>query len=213
MTGRCAAQDGADGAGHDAVPVQVAAAVEIAAAGDGDRQAVGVGVGLRDQVGAGLADVVGMPALQRRALVVGQLLLVAVGLVRRGDDDLLDRRAAAAGLQQRPGALDVGLEGGDRVAVGDADDGLRRQVDDGVDLVLAERAFEQSLVATSPRTTLTRSSSAERTSSDCGTQSRTRQTTSAPAASSALTSQLPTRPVAPVTKVGRSSQKLSARPE
>ena len=61
--GALAAQDGANGAGDDAVPVQIAAAVEVAAAGDGDGQAVGDGVGLRDQVGAGLADVVGMAAL------------------------------------------------------------------------------------------------------------------------------------------------------
>ncbi len=35
----------------------------------------------------------------------------------------------------------------DGIAVGDADDGLRGEVEDGVDLVLAERALEQRLVA------------------------------------------------------------------
>ena len=58
-----AAEDRPDGAGDDAVPVQVAAAVEIAAARDRHRHAVDLGVGLRDQVGATLARVVGMQAL------------------------------------------------------------------------------------------------------------------------------------------------------
>ena len=130
MTGRCAAQHRADRARNDAVPVQVAAAVEVAAARHDHRQAVGVRVGLGDQVGAALAHVVGVPPLQRGVLVVGQFLLVAVGLVRGGHDDLLHGRAAAAGFEQRPGSADVGLEGRNRVAVGDAHDRLGRQVDD-----------------------------------------------------------------------------------
>ena len=51
-----------------------------------------------------------------------------------------------------------------------------------------------------------------RTSSLAGTQSRTRQTTSAPASSSRRTSQPPTSPVAPVTSVGRSRQNAAHRP-
>src|SRR5687768_2198630 len=46
-----------------------------------------------------------------------------------------------------------------------------------------------------------------RTNSLWGTQSRTKHTTSAPAATSFWTSQAPTRPVPPVTNVGLSSQK------
>src|SRR2546421_5007410 len=42
----------------------------------------------------------------------------------------------------------------------------------------------------------------------CGTQSRTRHVTSAPSAIRRWTSQPPRSPVAPVTKVGRSRQKL-----
>src|SRR4051794_21780741 len=61
----------------------------------------------------------------------------------------------------------------------------------------------------SPRTTLTRSSCPDVTSSDCGIQSRTRQSTSAPASTSRRTSQLPTSPVAPVTNVGLSRQNVS----
>ncbi len=72
MIGRSPRSTRTDGARHDAVPVQIAAAVEIAAARDRHRQIKGCGVGLGDQVGAGLADVVGMPALQRHVLGVGQ---------------------------------------------------------------------------------------------------------------------------------------------
>src|SRR6266850_7528448 len=64
---------------------------------------------------------------------------------------------------------------------------------------------------TSPRTTLTCSITPDRANSLCGTQSRTRQTTSAPELTRRRTSQPPSSPVAPVTKVGRSSQKLSIR--
>ena len=49
------------------------------------RQLVGVRVGARDQVRARLRDVVGIARLQREVLAVGQLVVVAVGLVRRGD--------------------------------------------------------------------------------------------------------------------------------
>src|SRR5689334_5905086 len=61
----------------------------------------------------------------------------------------------------------------------------------------------------SPRTTLTHSIVRLRTSSLFGTQSRTRQTTSAPALARLRVSQLPSRPVAPVMSVGRSRQKRS----
>ena len=59
----------------------------------------------------------------------------------------LHGRAAPAGLEQRPGAADVRVERGDRIAVGDADGRLRRQVEDRRDLVLAERALERLLIA------------------------------------------------------------------
>ena len=46
------------------------------------------------------------------------------------------------------------------------------------------------------------------TSSLSGTQSRTRQTTSAPSSTKRRVSQLPSSPVAPVTSVGRSCQNV-----
>ncbi len=52
-----------------------------------------------------------------------------------------------AGLEQRPGAADVALERRNGIPVGHADDGLRRQVEHRVDLVLAEYALDQRLVA------------------------------------------------------------------
>ena len=67
-----AAEHGADRPGHDPVPVQIAAAVEVPAACDRDRQVVRRRVRRRDEVGARLADVVRVPALQRRVLGVGQ---------------------------------------------------------------------------------------------------------------------------------------------
>ena len=66
---------------------------------------------------------------------------------------------------------------------------------------------------TSPRTIIDALEQPRRaTNSLCGTQSRTRQTTSAPASSRRRTSQPPTRPVAPVTNVGRSRQNVGSFP-
>ena len=59
---------------------------------------------------------------------------------------------------------------------------------------------------TSPRTNFARSSSPDRMSCESGTQSRTRQTTSASAPIRRRTSQPPRRPVAPVTERRRSRQ-------
>ena len=96
------------------------------------------------------------------------------------------------------------VETGLRLAM--PDDRLRGQVEDGVDLVLAQGPLEQRLVADVAADDLDPVDQPRRTSSLCGTQSRTRQTTSAPASSSRRTSQPPTSPVAPVTRVGRSVQ-------
>src|SRR5262249_24652354 len=48
-------------------------------------------------------------------------------------------------LQQTPGSFDVRLERGQRTAVGDADDRLRCEVEDGLDLVLGEDALQAAL--------------------------------------------------------------------
>ena len=52
----------------------------------------------------------------------------------------------AAGFQQAPCPGDIGLEGRDRVAVGDADDGLGGEMDDRIYLVLAQSALQKLLV-------------------------------------------------------------------
>src|SRR2546423_1766506 len=54
--------------------------------------------------------------------------------------------AAACGFEHAPRPLDVALERGQRTAVGDADNRLCRQVENGLDLVLGERALEQWLI-------------------------------------------------------------------
>src|SRR5271157_1679569 len=59
----------------------------------------------------------------------------------------------------------------------------------------------------SPRTVFTLLIKPVRTNSHCGTQSRTRQTTSAPDSTRPFTSHPPSKPVAPETNVGRSRQK------
>jgi len=73
--------------------------------------------------------------------------VLAVRLIRRRHHHLLDGGAASAGLKQAPSTADVGLEGGKRVPVRDADDRLTGQVEDGVDLVFPESAFQERLVA------------------------------------------------------------------
>ena len=48
--------------------------------------------------------------------------------------------------RQIPGALDVRGKSRNRIAIGDADDGLCRQVKDDFDLILAERTFDEIAV-------------------------------------------------------------------
>src|SRR5215213_1328117 len=142
-----AVQHRPNGAGHEPIPVQVPTAIEIAAAGDRHGQAVRHRVAMGDQVRAGLAHVVRMLALERSALVVGELLLVAVGLVAARDDDGLHPRRPAARLEQRPRSLNVRLEGGDGISLRHADDRLCREMEHGVHLVLAQHALQKRLIA------------------------------------------------------------------
>ncbi len=111
--------------------VEVAAAVDVGEAGDGQRHAVGVGVAAGDDVGRGLAGVVGIGGAQREVLAVGQLRAGAVGLVGGGEDDPL-HPVLATGLEDVPGAAHVDFERLQRRLAGDADDRLRRQVEDRV---------------------------------------------------------------------------------
>ena len=83
-----------------------------------------------------------MEGLQPGILPVGQRVVLAIRLVGGSQDDPPHQWASAAGFQQPPGPGDVGLERRGRVAVSDPDDGLGRQVQDGVDLVLAEHPLE-----------------------------------------------------------------------
>src|SRR4029077_16847239 len=140
------ANKGANRARHHAIPVQIASTIEISATRNCNRQVVADGIGLGDQIGARLADVVRMTALQRHRLCIGKMLLVAVGLIGGRDDNRRDLWRTAASLKQIPGALDIGGEGRYRVAIGDADDGLGRQMEDNFDFVLAQGALDQVTV-------------------------------------------------------------------
>ena len=150
ITGRLTAGQRPGRVGNDARPVEVPAAVDVGEPRDRHRQVVGVRVGASDQVGAGLGHVVGEARLQRKVLAVGQLVVVAVGLVGRGHDHLPDRRPdhthRPARLQQEIGSANVGLERGQRGPVGRADDRLRRQVEHRGDVVLVEHADEGLVV-------------------------------------------------------------------
>ena len=73
--------------------------------------------------------------------------MVAVRLVGRGENDLGDLRAPPAGLEEAPGAGDVRFERGDGVPIGDRDDGLRREVNDGLDLVFTQDPLQGRLIA------------------------------------------------------------------
>ncbi len=140
--GRAAREDRGDRLGDEPRGVLVAAAVDVRQARDGDTEPVGAGVGARDQVRGGLRGVVGVRGAQWHVLGVRQDVARAVGLVGRGDDRARNV-VHAARLEDVPGAAHVGLERRPRGAVGRAHDGLRRQMQDRVDLVLAHGALEQ----------------------------------------------------------------------
>src|ERR1700720_4570518 len=74
------------------------------------------------------------------------MLLIAVGLIRGRDNNRRDLWRAAAGLEQIPGALDIGGESRNRVAIGDPDNGLGRQMKDDLDFVLAENSLDEIAV-------------------------------------------------------------------
>jgi len=88
-----------------------------------------------------------MPAEQRRIFGVRKLLVLTVSLVRGRDDNLLYRGTAATRFEQPPGARDVAFERRNWIAVGDTDNRLRREMNDGVDLILTKRTFHRLLIA------------------------------------------------------------------
>ena len=110
-------------------------AVVVGAVGDGGSQAEGAGPGAHQQVGGRLGGAV------RRARAVGRLLGEAGRVVQRqvavdlvGGDVVVAHAVPAAGLDQRVGALDVGLEERGRVGDGVVVVGLGGVVDHGVRL-------------------------------------------------------------------------------
>src|SRR5947209_19904491 len=90
-----AAKNGANGSRNNAIPIEIAAAVEVAAACGADRHVIRMVIGQCQDVSAGLAGVVGMSALQGSFFGIGQNRLIAIGFVGRGDDDLRPIATAA----------------------------------------------------------------------------------------------------------------------
>lgn len=76
-------------------------------------------------------------------LVVRKHVVVAVGLVTGGDDHALHAADLPRRFEDVPGSFDVRLERPDRIAVRDPNDRLRREVENGVDLVLAVGAHQE----------------------------------------------------------------------
>ena len=140
-------EDRADGARHQAAPVEVAAAVQIAASGDTNRYAVRGGIRLGQQVGGSLRDVVRVPAAERHVLAVRATGPVSVCLVRRGDDDGSDFLIRSTGLEHAPRALDVVTERVGRILDGGTHEGLGGEVDDGIHPRVMSHASERVGIA------------------------------------------------------------------
>ena len=207
---RLVAQRRPDDAGDQPAEVEVAAAEEVAAAHDGGPQAEGARVHGRDEVRAALRHVVREPALQRVVLAVRQVGRVAVGLVGGRDEHLLHARAAArprggsrcrgrSPRACRPGRPWPRRRGSARRGGRPCRSNTRRR-----------RAQHQPVVG--ERATHRRDPvepAVPREKSCAATPSRTSATTCAPLRTSSGTTQLPSNPVAPVTRTGRPFQKTS----
>src|SRR5262245_29544530 len=87
-----------------------------------------------------------MPALEGRVLCVREPALLAVGLIRRRDDDLPDRGRPTYRFEKTPGSLDIGLKSRQRAAIRDTHNCLSGEMKDGFDLVLGERPLEKRYV-------------------------------------------------------------------
>ena len=171
---------------HEARAVLVAAAVDVAEARRRHRQPVGRPVRAGDDVRGGLRGLVGTRRPQRRALGQRQRLRRSVGVLGRGHDRPADV-AGTAGLEQRPGAAHVGLEGLERRAVAGAD-GRRGRRGGRRPPPRPRRSARSSAPAstTSPSTTSHSRSSPSSTSTQPGRGVRRSTVTRAPRSSSAL---------------------------
>ena len=124
--GSLAAQHGSNGAGTNATPVQVAAAVDVSAPRDGDRYTVAVAVRRCDQIRAALRDFVRVSTLKRHRFDIRQRVDFPVGLVAGGHDHAAnERRMNATRLEEVVRAADVRLECREWIAVCHADNRLR----------------------------------------------------------------------------------------
>src|ERR1043166_850792 len=83
-----------------------------------------------------------MQAAKGHVLRVGKGLEIAVGFIARGEHQAPKRAVMARRFEDVPGAFDVRLESGNRMAIPDRDDCLRAQVIADVDLVLVQSASD-----------------------------------------------------------------------
>jgi hypothetical protein len=68
--------------------------------------------------------------------------MVAICFVRRRDNHLPYRGASPTGLQERPGALNIRFKGRNWISVGNTDDRLSGDVENGINFVLAENSLQ-----------------------------------------------------------------------
>eukprot|EP00672_Neobodo_designis_P023679 CAMPEP_0174835330 /NCGR_PEP_ID=MMETSP1114-20130205/5351_1 /TAXON_ID=312471 /ORGANISM="Neobodo designis, Strain CCAP 1951/1" /LENGTH=389 /DNA_ID=CAMNT_0016069277 /DNA_START=84 /DNA_END=1251 /DNA_ORIENTATION=+ len=121
-------------------------AVDVVAARDDAREAEGQRVTLHNELGGRLGRRVRVGRVECRVLLL-RLLDLAVNLVGRHVDELLDLVVHARALEQVVRAEHVVLCEGHRVAEGVVDVRLRGEVDDGVDVVGLEQVHHEVRVA------------------------------------------------------------------
>src|SRR5262245_45136593 len=137
---------GPDGAGHETIPVQVAASVKITASSYAYRRAICGRIGLRQEIRTRFAHVIWMTALQRRSFTIGEMFVRPVGLIRGRHQYLANTGRSPARLEDAPGAADVRVEGTNWISVCDSDDCLSGQVKYGLDFVFSQHTLHHRLV-------------------------------------------------------------------
>src|SRR3989344_3543823 len=125
-----------DRARHQAVHLHISRAVHIGAARDADGNVERLVECLRDHVCRRFRHFIRIRCLEMmRVFRVWKHVVISIRLVGRGDDHLTHAGVAFACLEDFPGALDIDLERVERIVDGLVDDSLRREMEDGIDLV------------------------------------------------------------------------------
>ncbi len=136
----------ADGLRDDALPVEVAWAIEVATTRHTDREFVGIKIHLTDEVGAGFGNVVGMRAFERGIFRIGEDGLGTVCFIRRGNQDAFYGWIVAGGFEHVHRSHDVRAQRGERSAIADGSNGLGADMKNRVDFVFSQRAINGIVV-------------------------------------------------------------------